>query len=1029
MKLLRLFPIWALVALAAVLHAAAPPPPQLTSPDQVPEGLAKSDWASIREAYEAGRHAFKPTADGWQARNPGQQWLTTFDRRGFVAQPEGAAWQWGLELKSYGIDGRERAIAGVPAVKAEGQRLSYQWDAVVNEWFINDRRGLEHGFTVARRPEGQAESPLAFTLGVRGGLRPALSTDGLGVSFQNDSGATVLNYTGLKVTDADGRALASHFVAAGPGVRMLVEAGGARYPITIDPIAQQAYLKASNTGAGDAFGYAVAVSGDTVVVGAIGEASNATGVNGSQADDSAFNSGAAYVFVRNGTTWTQQAYLKASNTGGSDRFGYAVAVSGDTVVVGAYKENNNATGVNGNQSNGTASQSGAAYVFVRTGTTWSQQAYLKASNTQAGDSFGYAVAVSGDTIVAGAYLESSNATGVNGNQNDNSTPSSGAAYVFSRSGTTWSQQAYLKASNTEANDRFGYAVAVSGDSLVVGAYGEGSNATGVNGTQSNNSAAGSGAAYVFTRGGTTWTQQAYLKASNTEGGDNFGSSVGVSGDTVVVGAPHESSNATGVNGTQTNNLAPSSGAAYVFTRSGTTWSQQAYLKASNAEANDYFGAALAVSGDTVVLGVASESSNATGVNGTQSDNTAVGSGAAYVFARSGTTWSQQAYVKASNTGAGDNFAIAVGVSGNTVVAGAHNEASNATGVDGSQSDNSAGGAGAAYVFTLPSVVPTVTGVSPASGSTAGGTSVTLTGTSFSTTTGVTFGGNPATGVTVVNGTTITCVTPPGAVGPASVVVTNSGGSNVGNTLFTYFVPPTPDIAVAQAGPLTDGVGTRTFGLATAATGSPLTFTITNAGDGPLTSLAVTKDGADAADFTVGALSGTSIPVGTGTVTFTVTFAPATGGVKAAAIHIASNVGGAKNPFDITLTGQGLSPALDTDGDGLNDAAEFNLAALGFNWQVGQAALVNTLFNNASSAGLYTTSQVQALNIDVPLLTKQAGTGQFKLTIGVQKSTTLNPGSFQPLPMSAGQTLINGSGQLEFLFSSPETPAFYRLETK
>src|SRR5262249_11891529 len=162
-------------------------------------------------------------------------------------------------------------------------------------------------------------------------------------------------------------------------------------------VSQQAYVKASNISG--YFGTAVAISGDTVVVGAPREASNATGVNGDQDDTSAPDSGGAYVFVRNGSTWAQQAYLKASNTEAADKFGGAVAISGDTIVVGAIAESSDATGVNGDQSNNDAQFSGAAYVFFRNGTTWSQQAYLKASNTQTSDQFANSVAVSGDTIV------------------------------------------------------------------------------------------------------------------------------------------------------------------------------------------------------------------------------------------------------------------------------------------------------------------------------------------------------------------------------------------------------------------------------------------------------------------------------------------------------------------------------------------------------------------------------------------------------------------------------------------------------
>jgi hypothetical protein len=283
-------------------------------------------------------------------------------------------------------------------------------------------------------------------------------------------------------------------------LRLSIDERGSRYPLTIDPIAQQAYLKASNTGVvnGSDFGGSVTVSGDTVVIGAGNEYSAATGVNGNQLDNNAPGSGAAYVFVRSGTTWTQQAYLKASNTDANDRFG-TVAVSGDTVVVGAVGESSNATGVNGDQSDNSATTSGAAYVFVRSGTTWTQQAYLKASNTGAVDQFGSSVAVSGDTVVVGASGEDSNATGVNGNQSDDiDYNGSGAAYVFVRSGTTWSQQAYLKASNTGNYDAFGASVAVSGDTVVVGAYLEDSSARGVNGNQSNNNAMDSGAAYIFT---------------------------------------------------------------------------------------------------------------------------------------------------------------------------------------------------------------------------------------------------------------------------------------------------------------------------------------------------------------------------------------------------------------------------------------------------------------------------------------------------------------------------------------------------
>ncbi len=475
---------------------------------------------------------------------------------------------------------------------------------------------------------------------------------------------------------------------------------------SIPPDTQQAYLKASNPEANDYLGYqAMALSGDTLVIGAYSEDSNAVGVNGNQLDNSASSAGAVYVFTRSNGVWSQQAYLKASNPNLDDSFGSSVDISGDTIVVGAPGEDGNATGVNGNQLSNSAENAGAVYVFTRSGTIWSQQAYLKASNTDAGDYFGLPVKVSGDTIAVAAYYEDSNATGINGDQADNSAEDSGAVYVFTRTGTTWSQQAYVKASNTETYDYFGYfAMALSGDTLAVASSYEASSATGVNGNQANNSAPYSGAVYVFTRTGSTWSQQAYIKASNTETYDYFGyPSMSLSGDTLAVAASYESSSATGVNGNQADNSAIYSGAVYVFTRTGTAWSQQAYVKASNTEESDYFGTSVSLSGDILAVGAPYEDSNATGVNGNQLDNSAVDAGAAYIFTRTGTNWYQHSYLKASNTEENDYFGYDLSLSGNTVAVGAPYEDSNATGVNGNQADNSAGSSGAAYVFTIAPV--------------------------------------------------------------------------------------------------------------------------------------------------------------------------------------------------------------------------------------------------------------------------------------------------------------------------------------
>ena len=370
-------------------------------------------------------------------------------------------------------------------------------------------------------------------------------------------------------------------------------------------------------------------------------------------------------------------------------------------VVGAPSENSAATGVNGNQASNAADGAGAAYVFTRSGTTWTQQAYLKASNTGAGDGFGAAVAISGNTIAVSAPYEASAASGVNGNGNDNSATNAGAAYVFTRSGTTWSQQAYLKASNPGIDDVFGRSIGISGDTAVVGAIFEDSAATGINGNQADNSANGAGAAYVFARSGTTWSQQAYLKGSNTGAIDTFGASVAVSGNTIIAGAPGEDSDATGVNGNQASEAVSASGAAYVYTRSGTAWTQQAYLKASHPRQDDVFGTAVAIDGNTAAVGAKLQDGHYVPAGDEDpTDTSTVESGAVYPFARTGTTWAQTSFLKARGAGADDRLGSVVAVSADTIVAGAPQEDSGATGVDGNSADDSAHNAGAAQVYTL-----------------------------------------------------------------------------------------------------------------------------------------------------------------------------------------------------------------------------------------------------------------------------------------------------------------------------------------
>lgn len=262
------------------------------------------------------------------------------------------------------------------------------------------------------------------------------------------------------------------------------------------------YLKASNTQNSDRLGFSVAISGDTAIVGAPGESGDGTGEENNDVN----GSGAAYIYVRSGDTWVQQGYLKAPNPGEDDDFGYSVAISGDTAIVGARFEDGSGTSEIGNF-NDLTSNVGAAYIYVRNNGVWTFQAYLKADNVGTeGDLFGFSVGITGDTAIVGAYFEDGDATVVNGTSNDNSL-NSGAAYIFQRSGGVWTQQAYLKASNRSNVDNFGFSVALSGDTAVVGALLE------------DDIVSDSGAAYVFFRSGGNWSEQGFLKASNPGNGD------------------------------------------------------------------------------------------------------------------------------------------------------------------------------------------------------------------------------------------------------------------------------------------------------------------------------------------------------------------------------------------------------------------------------------------------------------------------------------------------------------------------------
>ena len=399
---------------------------------------------------------------------------------------------------------------------------------------------------------------------------------------------------------------------------------------------EEARMKASDAAAEDSFGTSVAISGNTAVVGAPDKALG--GVS---------EAGAAYVFTRSGAGWTQRARLTVPTADRMtlDRFGTSVAISGNTILVSSYFKTYD--GMEG---------AGAVYVYTGSGATWTLQATLNAGTMGAHEQFGWAVALSGDTALVGDLRQT--VAGKSG---------AGSAYVFTRAGAVWTQQQMLTASDAAADDRFGFSVALDGDNALVGAD---KKTVGAN--------AYAGSVYVFTRSGAAWSERTQLAPSDGAANRHFGDTVALSGDTALVGRYYGREQSLGG--------VPEAGAAYVFTGSGASWTQQAELVSDDNTPWDLFGTAIAIEGDRAVVGAPFKITNGPS-----------GAGAAYVFDRSGAAWSQVARVLASDQNSYDVFGASVALSGARLLVGAPGKAVAAK-----------SGAGAAYVRLLGAGRPSVT---------------------------------------------------------------------------------------------------------------------------------------------------------------------------------------------------------------------------------------------------------------------------------------------------------------------------------
>ncbi len=487
--------------------------------------------AALETAISRTMHQIEQRGDFFAANNPRQRMGARFHGSHTDFTHRGGRFSMRLEGHS---------LSAPPRVA--GNRIDIPHGDVM-EWFVNDTAGIEHGFTVARR---LSTGPLRIDLRVSGDYQPV--AEGSGVVLRTKTGEE-LRYGGLASWDAAGRMLPSRAEVDGDRIRLVVDDAAAQYPVTVDPIFEEPPMRVGSAQAGDKVGYAVAVSGDTAVVGA------PTIQN---------EIGTVYIYVRQGSGWVLQDVVA-----GYLHYGSSVAISGDTVVIGSpYEES--------------PTYPGAAYVWVRTGTTWTQQARLVASDRAVGDEFGWSVAIDGDTVIVGARAKK-------------------AAYAFVRSGGVWTQQGKLTpppADTSVAN--FGMSVSIAGDTAVCGGA-----------LYFDNGLPYRGVAEVWVRTGTLWALQQRIFSPDQLTDNNskisFGTAVALHGNTLLVGAP----------------LSSPTGAAYVFTSSGGTWTHQTKLTASDGLGGSQFGAAVGIRGDHTVIG-------APGMNG--------GIGAAYLFSRVGTGW-------------------------------------------------------------------------------------------------------------------------------------------------------------------------------------------------------------------------------------------------------------------------------------------------------------------------------------------------------------------------------------------------------
>lgn len=565
-----------------------------------PQALAAADHpggtdmpAALRAAYtktvqqRAGaEYALRSQAAGVVGGNREQGMALRLDAAGVhVRHGHGAGSELTLRLHQVGCSNSQSAAPIADAIPRATSNRAELTRAGVSEWYINGPLGLEQGFTLTRDP-GCAAGSVAIELAVQGGYQATLTEDGSRIDLRDEASGATLHYSELMAFDADGKELPARLRVKNQTIRLEVDAAGARYPVDVDPqlwIFQQKLAPPAGASV-NRYGSAVAISGDTAVIGST-------------------ESRQVYVYKRVQDKWTEQQTISYSPGESRDNFGRALALSSDTLLVGVPDANTD----------------GQVYVYGLSGSTWIRKQILAPSDGAGfGIDFGSALALKDDTAMVSA------------------TVGTGQVYVFVRSGGTWTQQQKLTTSDAlVANDHFGGSIAMSGDTAFVGASGK--------------QVAGQvwqGQVYVYVRSGGTWTEQQKLIASDGAGGDGFGQALALSDDTAVIGAPNKQLG-----------IRKDCGQVYIYGRSGNTWTEQQKLIASDGTTNGLFGSEIALSGSLAFI------------SADQAASQSPHQGQVYVYTRAGSTWTEQQKLTKPNGASFDYFGYAIAVSGDTAVIG------------------------------------------------------------------------------------------------------------------------------------------------------------------------------------------------------------------------------------------------------------------------------------------------------------------------------------------------------------------------